>query len=143
MIDPRPFVLLVEDEQADVTMFSRALLRPGWAELGLHVCRDGQQALDFLAERLHGAPPSLPRVIFLDLKLPKIRGLDVLRSLRSNRALNGVPIVIFTASTQPGEVQSAYDAGANSYLVKPLRFEQLRELLDTAGRYWLGLNRTP
>jgi two-component system response regulator len=138
-------VLLVEDNPADVEMTMRALQR---AHLANHIATvvDGADALDFLfatgphADRA-GAPPI--KVVFLDLKLPKVSGLEVLERLKGDPRTRELPVVILTSSAEAPDVAAAYRLGANSYLVKPVDFEKFVESVSQAGLYWLLINKPP
>lgn len=140
-----PDVLLVEDNPLEVEL----TIRP-FRELDpnreIAVARDGEEALDFLfargAYRGRSSAP-LPRLILLDLTLPKIDGLEVLRAVRTNSRTSQVPVVVLTASDDPRELAQCYQLGANSCVQKPVHYEQLRITLQSVGRYWLELNQSP
>ena len=137
-------ILLVEDSTADAELTLRALRK---AELGSRVLwlKDGQSAVDYLfGEGEHaGRRNERPRLLLLDLKLPKLSGIDVLRRLKSTPTHQAIPVVMLTSSNEERDIVSAYTLGANSYLVKPVDFEHLAELVVSAGRFWLLANRTP
>ncbi len=144
MTAPDPVdVLLVEDSPADAELTHRALQRARLANPILTV-RDGAEALEFLfgtgayADRA-GADP--PKVIFLDLKLPKVSGLEVLERLKADPRTREIPIVILTSMADGPDVRAAYRLGANSYLVKPVDFEKFLEAVAQAGLYWLLQNK--
>jgi two-component system response regulator len=112
----------------------------------IEVARDGEEALDFLFGRgVHrgraGAP--LPRLILLDLKLPRMDGLEVLRAVRTNSRTSMVPVVVLTASDDSRELAQCYQLGANSCVQKPVPYQELRSALQGVGRYWLTLNQPP
>jgi DNA-binding response OmpR family regulator len=138
-------VLLVEDEPADALMFSKAMQKAGFS-VDIHVSRDGQDAIDYLygvdqyADR--GTYP-LPDLIILDLKLPKASGFSVLRAVREHGNLQFIPALVLTSSNQDADVAMAYELGANSYLIKPVGFAQLVELVTMVGNYWFGMNLSP
>lgn len=138
-------VLLVEDSPADVELTLRSLGRVRLANT-IATAADGAEALEFLfgtgkhAARA-GAP--LPKVVFLDLKLPKVSGLEVLERLRAEPATHEVPVVVLTSSAEEPDIRAAYRLGANSYLVKPVDFEKFVEAVSAAGLYWLILNKPP
>jgi CheY-like chemotaxis protein len=142
MIGTGNMILLVEDNDDDVELTRRAFARGNIAN-ELVVVRDGQEALDYLmaagpyADR---APSALPRVILLDLNLPKINGLEVLRRIRSTEATKHLPVVILTTSREERDIVSSYDLGANSYVRKPVDFAQFIEAARQLGLYWLVLN---
>ena len=137
-------ILFVEDSTADAELTLRALRK---AELGGHVLwlRDGQAAVDYLfSEGEHaGRRNERPRLLLLDLKLPKLSGLDVLRRIKSAPSHRSIPVVMLSSSDEDRDIAAAYALGANSYLVKPVDFEHLAELVVSAGRFWLLANRTP
>ena len=138
-------VLLVEDNPADVELTRRAL-RQARVASPLATAADGAEALDFVFARgayatRADAPP--PRVIFLDLKLPKISGLEVLERLKGDPRTRGIPVVVLTSSAEAPDVARAYQLGANSYLVKPVDFEKFADAVGQAGLYWILLNRPP
>jgi two-component system, response regulator len=114
--------------------------------LAVEVARDGEEALDFLFGRgayrsRIGAP--LPRLILLDLKLPRMDGLEVLRAVRTNSRTSMVPVVMLTASDDPRELAQCYQLGANSCVQKPVPYQELWAALQGVGRYWLALNQSP
>ena len=138
-------VLLVEDNPDDVELTLRAFKKNNVAN-GVVVTRDGAEALDFLFGR--GAYEDrdlsvMPVVIFLDLKLPKIDGLEVLRRLRADERTKLLPVVILTSSKEEQDIMSGYSLGANSYVRKPVDFEQFVEAVRQLGLYWLLLNESP
>jgi CheY-like chemotaxis protein len=136
-------VLLVEDSPADVELTLRALQRARLAN-PMFIVRDGAAALEFLfrsgayADRA-GADP--PKVIFLDLKLPKVSGLEVLGRLKADPRTREIPVVILTSTAEGPDIREAYRLGANSYLVKPVDFEKFLEAVAHAGLYWLLQNK--
>ncbi len=138
-------ILLVEDEETDAEL---ALLALGKAGLPgkVHHAPDGQQALDFLFGEgaFEGRPGAAGlRVILLDLKLPKVEGLEVLARVRADARTRTIPVVILTSSMLRADVEAAYRGGANSLVVKPVNFADHSLALRTIGTYWLGLNFAP
>ena len=131
-------ILLVEDSTDDAEIAIRALRRKNLANGIVHV-KDGQAALDFLFTG-NVAPP---RLILLDLKMPKLGGLEVLKRLRADERTRAVPIVILTSSKEEPDVNAGYTLGANSYIVKPVDFDQFQEAIATLGLYWVVLNQPP
>jgi len=103
------------------------------------VCRDGAEAMDFFSD---GARP-VPKVVLLDLKLPKVDGLEVLRRLKQQGRTKSIPIVILTSSSEEPDIERAYALGANSYIVKPVDFEAFARAVSDVGLYWLLLNQPP
>jgi len=138
-------ILLVEDSEADATLCKRALTSKGLANNLFHV-RDGQECLNFLfaEEEYTGRDPhNLPKVVLLDLKLPKINGLEVLKRLRANNHTRLVPIVILSSSQEESDLVQSYALGANSYIVKPVEWENFSEAISHMARYLLALNKLP
>jgi two-component system response regulator len=137
-------LLLVEDNALEAEL----LLRPlkDLAEPGrIGIARDGEEALDYLLGRgayRHRLGGPLPRLVLLELKLPRLDGVEVLRTLRASPRTATVPVVVLTSSAEPREVAQAYQAGANSCVRKPIGFRELAETVGTMGRYWLRLNRS-
>jgi CheY-like chemotaxis protein len=138
-------ILLVEDNPNDLELALHALKRHHLANR-IHVARDGEEALDFLfgqGDHPGGAPNGVPKVILLDLKLPKVDGLDVLRRVKSDPDLRKVPVVVLTSSREERDVVESYELGVNSYIVKPVDFEQFNEAVRQLGLYWVLLNQPP
>lgn len=138
-------ILLVEDNPSHAELVIRSFEDHRVANT-IHHMTDGEEALDYLFRRGRYDDPKLsprPHMILLDLHLPKISGLDVLREIRQSRDLDKMPIVILTTSHAEMDVCKAYEYHANSYLVKPLDFEKFTRLMDDLGFYWLGWNYHP
>lgn len=138
-------ILLVEDNPSDVGLTKRALTKARIVN-ELIVAEDGEEALDYLwgAGAHAGRDVSdLPAVIFLDLKLPGISGLDVLQQLRGDARTRRVPVVILTTSKEEQDVAAGYDLGVNSYVRKPVDFNQFAAAVEQLGLYWLVLNEGP
>jgi two-component system response regulator len=137
-------ILLVEDSARDAELTMRALKKGGLANKLLWV-KDGQEALDFLfrhgeyAQRDEG----IPRLVLLDLKMPRVDGIEVLAAIRADQGTRRIPVVIMTSSQEESDVARSYDLGVNSYVVKPVDFNAMTELARQAGYYWLAINRTP
>lgn len=139
------FILLVEDNPDDEALTIRALKRKNILN-NVAVARDGAEALDFLfgVGKHEGRDPSvLPELILLDLNLPKISGLDVLRKIRENGNTRLLPVVVLTTSDEERDKIESYRLGANSYIRKPVDFEQFSEAILQLGVYWLVLNQGP
>lgn len=139
------FILLVEDNQDDIDLTLRALRMHNLANEVVTV-RDGAEALDFLfcrgdyAER---TPSMLPQLILLDINLPKLSGLEVLKQVRSSELTRLLPVVMLTTSKQDRDVLESYVSGANSYVQKPVSFTEFTEAVKQLGVYWLVLNEVP
>ena len=128
-----PAILLVEDNPDDAELTLRALRRARLAHT-VHVARDGVEALDFLFDEEGTDRPALPRVVLLDLKLPRIDGLEVLARIRGNERTKKLPVVVITSSREEPDVQKAYGLGVNSYVVKPVEFEKFVAAIGEVGR---------
>ena len=138
-------ILLVEDNPDDVTLTLRALKKNNLLN-EVVVARDGVEALDFLfceGEFAGRSPELLPELILLDLKLPKVDGLEVLKRIRNEARTRLLPVVILTSSNEQSDIISGYELGVNSYIRKPVDFEQFIEAVRQLGLYWLVLNQTP
>jgi len=133
-----PRIVLIEDNQDDEALTLRALKKNGIANEVI-VLRDGAEALDCLL----GAHPPSAQLVLLDLKLPRVDGLEVLERLRHNAATALLPIVILTSSNEDRDLVESYQLGANSYIRKPVDFEQFTEAVRQLGLYWLVLNQVP
>jgi two-component system response regulator len=134
-------ILLVEDNPDDVALTLRAFKRSKVANR-VFVARDGVEALDRVFGRYDGEPYP-PSLVLLDLKLPKVDGLEVLRQIRGNEKTRLLPIVILTSSDEQRDLVEGYDLGANSYVRKPVDFNEFIAAVEQLGVYWLSLNRTP
>jgi CheY-like chemotaxis protein len=137
-------ILLVEDSPADAEMTLRALRRNNLANK-VHWVKDGEEALDYVFGRgaYAGREPTLPRLVMLDLKMPKVDGIEVLRTLKSEALTRAVPVVIMTSSNEERDVVASYQLGVNSYIVKPVQFDAFLETVANIGLYWVLTNRVP
>ncbi|NOZ53434.1 MAG: response regulator [Gammaproteobacteria bacterium] len=136
-------ILLVEDNPDDVTLTLRALKKNDLLNEVI-VARDGVEALDYLfcnGKYANRSPEALPELILLDLKLPKVDGLEVLAQIRANVRTHLLPVVILTSSNEQCDIISGYELGVNSYIRKPVDFEQFVEAVRQLGLYWLVLNQ--
>ncbi|HME07008.1 MAG TPA: response regulator [Bryobacteraceae bacterium] len=145
MISTKSEILLVEDSQDDADLALRAL-RNGKLNNNIHVVEDGEEALDYLfcrgsyADRYFEQPPVL---VLLDLKLPKVSGIEVLEQVKRDPRTRTIPVVVMTSSSEDRDVELAFKLGANSYVQKPVDFVQFQETVKTVGLYWLVINRSP
>lgn len=131
-------ILLVEDNPMDVDLTLRAFKRRRVTNT-IHVARDGEEALAWLPRWEAGEP--LPAVILLDLKLPKVDGLEVLRQIKQHPMLRVIPIVVLTTSEESADMQAAYHLGVNSYIVKPVEFEKFMDVSEKIDLYWTLVNK--
>jgi two-component system, response regulator len=138
-------ILLVEDNEADEELAIHALRTNNLANR-IYVAHDGEEALDYLFCRGHDNNRGFdkpPRLVLLDLKLPKIGGLEVLRQIKSNLRTRAIPVVIMTSSREERDMIDGYQLGVNSYIQKPVDFAQFREIIKQLGLYWLVVNQAP
>ncbi|HEX8815895.1 MAG TPA: response regulator [Terriglobales bacterium] len=145
MVDRQIEILLVEDNNDDIELTLHALRKENLAN-SIHVARDGEEALEFLfcngahSDRSFDRPP---RLVLLDLKLPKVDGMEVLRRLKADLRTRSIPVVILTSSKEERDLVQGYGLGVNSYVQKPVDFDQFRDIVKTAGLYWLVINQPP
>ena len=138
-------ILLVEDDPRDARLVMRELELEN-SKRTIEVVRDGEEALDFLFCRgsfSSRSPMHPPGLILLDLKLPKVDGLQVLREIRENKETRSIPVVILTSSREERDVVESYRIGINSYIQKPVDFDKFRDTIKTLGLYWLEVNQSP
>lgn len=144
MSDFREFeILIVEDDPNDAELITRALRKHNLANK-IVLLKDGAEALDFLFGKGSFAQmdDGKPRVILLDLKLPKINGIEVLRKIKSEERTKKIPVVILTSSREERDLKDAYDLGVNSYVTKPIQFDEFAKVVSELGMYWLLLNKS-
>jgi CheY-like chemotaxis protein len=138
-------ILLVDDNAPDVELTVRALRRHNLAN-HIHVAADGQEALDFLfcrgayGERSFASPP---KVVFLDLKMPRVDGIEVLRAIRGDSRTRAIPVVVLTSSKEQRDVLESYKLGVNAYIQKPVDFDKFRGVIEQMGMFWLTVNLPP
>jgi len=137
-------ILLVEDSPADAELTLRAL-RKGKVANNITWVKDGAEALEFIFRTgaYAGRPDQNPKLILLDLKLPKVDGIEVLKQVKADERTRVIPVVMVTSSAEGRDVIESYKLGVNSYLVKPVEFEQFSETVAKAGLYWMLMNRAP
>jgi two-component system response regulator len=138
-------ILLVEDTPQDLELALRALKKANLAN-HIQIARDGAEALDFIFGEGEYAGRRLedgPKVILLDLKLPKVDGLEVLKRIKSDPRTMAIPVVVLTSSKEQNDVVESYKLGVNSYIVKPVNFERFAAAVQDLGMYWLLLNQPP
>lgn len=138
-------ILLVEDDPRDAELIDRAIKQHHIAN-PLHVVEDGAEALDFLFCRGKYGSRSFsqkPKVVFLDLRLPKVSGLDVLREVKADPRTASLPVVIVTSSREDPDISAAYELGVNSYVVKPVEIDDFFKVMSRLGLYWLLVNQSP
>ena len=138
-------ILLIEDNLNDAELTIRALRKSNIANKLIHL-KDGAMAIDFLfgiGEYEGRNTNNQPKVILLDLKMPKVDGIEVLKEIKSNEETKSIPVVVLTSSKENPDVEQAYALGANSYIVKPVNFESFAQAIMNLGFYWLLLNQPP
>lgn len=136
-------ILLVEDDPNDVELALIAF-RKSQLEGKIHVARDGEEALDFLFCRgayLGRSRSAIPRLVLLDLKLPKVTGLEVLKELKGDVRTRPIPVAVMTSSKQQRDMVECYQQGANSYIQKPIEFDRFQRTISDLGYYWLNVNQ--
>ena len=145
MHDETVEILLVEDNPNDVELALHALRRHKLAN-HIHVARDGEEALDFLfcrGEYAGRSPDNRPKVILLDLKLPKVDGLEVLRQVKADARTRQIPVVVLTSSQEDRDLVQSYELGVNSYITKPVDFEQFFKVIHNIESFWLTIVKLP
>lgn len=135
-------ILLIEDSLSDAEMAIRALRKGNLVKNLVHV-EDGAEAIDFIfaqGDYSDRDVMKIPKLILLDLNMPKVNGLDVLEKVRADKRTRRIPIVVFSSSKEDSDVKKCYDMGVNSYIVKPVEFNDFTETIFSLGQYWLRLN---
>jgi len=138
-------ILIVEDNPQDAELTIRALRKQNLANQ-IFVVEDGEAALDFIFSKgqfEERAGLMLPKVVFLDLKLPKVSGLEVLKEIKEDKVMKKLPVVVVTSSREDTDIKSAYELGANGYVVKPVEFDAFFSSMTQTGMYWLMVNESP
>jgi CheY-like chemotaxis protein len=135
-----PPILLVEDNPMDLDLTLRAFNKKKFSNQ-VHIARDGEEALAFIPRWEAGE--ALPAVILLDINLPKVNGLEVLRQLKAHERFRRIPVVVLTSSREDKDLKTAYDLGVNSYIEKPVSFNKFMEVAEQIELYWCVLNERP
>ena len=138
-------ILLAEDSE-DAVILLKLACKKSRLRNPMHVVADGEEAIQYLSgegEFKHRNRFPLPSLLLLDLKMPKVDGFEVLSWLRARPGINRLPVVVLTSSSDPGDIARAYELGASSYLVKPIGFDDLVELLNRLEGWWMGVNQAP
>lgn len=137
-------ILLVEDNVHDAELTIRSLKKINLANKLFHV-KDGEEALDFIFSRgeFTGRQMNKPKVILLDIKMPKVDGIEVLRQVKSNDVTKTIPVVIMTSSREEQDIIASYNLGVNGYVVKPVNFEAFGKAISELGLFWLIVNQPP
>lgn len=135
-----PPILLVEDNPMDLDLTLRAFNRKKFSNV-IQIARDGEEALAYIPRWAAGEP--LPAVILLDINLPKINGLEVLRQLKAHEQFRRIPVVVLTSSREDRDLKTAYDLGVNSYIEKPVSFNKFMDVAEQIELYWCVLNERP
>lgn len=135
-------ILLVEDSPVELDLTLQAFQQHHVSN-PVVVCRDGEEALGYMASHTTADDPGLPLLVLLDIGLPKVNGIGVLRGFQKDPLWQQIPVVVLTTSRDPGDVAAAYQMGANSYIVKPADFDAFGELIKTIKNYWLLVNESP
>ncbi len=138
-------IVIVEDNPNDAELMIRSLKKNNLAN-NLILLEDGEEAMNFFFRqgKYEGVEMTeIPKVIFLDLKLPKVSGLEILKNLKTNTATRKIPVIIVTSSKEDPDIQAAYELGANSYVVKPVNFDRFKQTISQLGLYWLVVNENP
>jgi CheY-like chemotaxis protein len=135
-------ILLVEDSAKDIEL-TLAALEDSHLANRVVVLRDGSEALDYLSAHSPGSDDAFPAVMLLDIKMPKLSGIDVLRAIKSNPTLKYVPVVMLTSSREGPDLNECYELGANGYVVKPVDFSEFFEAIKALGKYWAVVNEPP
>jgi two-component system response regulator len=144
MSDERMDILLVEDNPNDVKLTLNAFAIANLAN-SVHVARDGVEALEYLfgaEQNTDQKIPDRPKLILLDLKLPRLNGHEVLKRIKNDPRTSGIPVVVLTSSSEERDVMRTYEVGANSYIIKPVDFEQFTASVRDIGKYWLVINHS-
>ena len=137
-------ILLVEDDEADIELITGILRKYNLSNV-INVARDGEEALDFLFRRgeFEQLQREDPVLVLLDLKMPKLGGIEVLKTMKSDKKFKKIPVVVVTSSRENSDIQKCYELGVNAYVVKPIDFTEFNEAIKNVGLFWLRINQTP
>lgn len=135
-------IILVEDNPDDARLAIRELKKNNLVNNILHL-KDGEEALNYFLEEDMKDKSKLPRLILLDLKMPKVSGIEVLKELRGNKLTKSIPVVVFTSSKEDKDIIETYKLCINSYIVKPVNFIKFAKVIEDIGYYWLSINQKP
>jgi len=138
-------IVMIEDNPNDAELITRALRKHNLANKIVHL-KDGAEALEFLLspnDPVHQSDRGVPRVVLLDIKLPKIDGMEVLRMMKSDARTRDIPVVILTSSSEDRDIKEAYRLGVNSFVTKPIKFDEFAAVVAKLGIYWVMLNEPP
>ncbi len=138
-------IIIIEDNPNDAELITRVFKKRCLADKFI-ILKDGAEALDFLLTQeglTNTAADFTPKVILLDLKLPKVDGIEVLRRIKSDERTKSIPVVVLTSSMERRDLKDAYNLGANSYVAKPIKFDEFTKAVSELGTYWLTLNKLP
>jgi two-component system response regulator len=136
-------VLIAEDNEDHIFLAVRALRELNGTHLEVNAVRDGAEALDYVRGRGEFEGRAMPQLILLDIRMPKVDGLEVLKELKEDPTFKAIPVVMLSASERPEDIDTSYNLGANSYVTKPAGVGAFRESLEQLKRYWTGLNSLP
>jgi CheY-like chemotaxis protein len=135
-------IVIVEDNPNDAELILRVFRKHNLANLVV-LLKDGAEALDFFFPPNGSTPADVLKIVLLDLKLPKVDGIEVLRRLKSDGRTRGIPVVVLTSSAEERDLKDAYELGVNSYVAKPIKFDEFAKAVADLGLYWLMLNKLP
>jgi len=142
MTDVKTEIIIVEDNPNDAELVMRVFKKNNLADKFV-LLKDGAEAIDFLFEKDGLSGDVTPKVILLDLKLPKVDGIEVLRRIKADERTHNIPVVVLTSSTEQRDLKEAYKLGVNSYVAKPIKYDEFSKAVSELGAYWLALNRLP
>jgi len=146
MTRPAPFTILMADDDEDDRLLARDALRQAPVPATLRFVGDGGELLEYLRRERRYAPPAdapAPSLVLLDLNMPRMNGIEALREIRGDPALRRIPVVVMTTSARREDVDRSYELGANSFITKPVSFQELVEVMRSLGRYWGGTVSLP